>query len=275
VECRHHDVPAAHGWAGLRFGLHLSVCGPKNVAPAHERVLYCGRWRALGQAELWLGRWECWGRDAALLALPLACFHAPPADLPLLPPAPCRQVPVLGQRARLHAAAGVEVHPDRQDKLERARAARGGFQTVWSCAAECVRNCLWGCMWTPCVPPPVQPQLPSGRHRCCQAALCKPRCEAPTAHHALSPSLAAPQTQVSAPARDLLKAMLERNPAKRIRAADALRHPWLQARVMQLQTAMHAERNSQRQPLFAHVLRCCRFTIPSAITLCCRRTRTA
>ncbi|KAI7836721.1 hypothetical protein COHA_009419 [Chlorella ohadii] len=34
--------------------------------------------------------------------------------------------------------------------------------------------------------------------------------------------------EVSAPARDLLKAMLERNPAKRIRAADALRHPWLQ-----------------------------------------------
>lgn len=33
---------------------------------------------------------------------------------------------------------------------------------------------------------------------------------------------------MSAPARDLLKAMLERNPAKRIRAADALRHPWLQ-----------------------------------------------
>jgi serine/threonine protein kinase len=33
---------------------------------------------------------------------------------------------------------------------------------------------------------------------------------------------------VSAPGRDLLKQMLERDPAKRVRAADALRHPWLQ-----------------------------------------------
>ncbi|KAL4446799.1 hypothetical protein ABPG77_008043 [Micractinium sp. CCAP 211/92] len=33
--------------------------------------------------------------------------------------------------------------------------------------------------------------------------------------------------EVSAPAKDLLKQMLERNPAKRVRAADALRHPWL------------------------------------------------
>ncbi|KAL4434088.1 hypothetical protein ABPG75_000529 [Micractinium tetrahymenae] len=33
--------------------------------------------------------------------------------------------------------------------------------------------------------------------------------------------------EVSAPAKDLLKQMLERNPAKRIRAAQALRHPWL------------------------------------------------
>ena len=42
-----------------------------------------------------------------------------------------------------------------------------------------------------------------------------------------APPLIAP-LQVSAPGRDLLKQMLERDPAKRVRAADALRHPWLQ-----------------------------------------------
>lgn len=37
-----------------------------------------------------------------------------------------------------------------------------------------------------------------------------------------------PHPQVSPPARDLLKQMLDRNPAKRLRAGAALRHPWLQ-----------------------------------------------
>ncbi|KAI3434801.1 hypothetical protein D9Q98_002859 [Chlorella vulgaris] len=39
---------------------------------------------------------------------------------------------------------------------------------------------------------------------------------------------AAALREVSPPARDLLKQMLDRNPAKRLRAGAALRHPWLQ-----------------------------------------------
>jgi hypothetical protein len=42
------------------------------------------------------------------------------------------------------------------------------------------------------------------------------------------PLLCAWHPQVSPSARDLLKRMLERSPGKRMRAAEALRHPWLQ-----------------------------------------------
>lgn len=42
------------------------------------------------------------------------------------------------------------------------------------------------------------------------------------------PLLRAWHPQVSPSARDLLKRMLERSPGKRMRAAEALRHPWLQ-----------------------------------------------
>ena len=55
-------------------------------------------------------------------------------------------------------------------------------------------------------------------------------CTCPASYWCVLLPYPAVRSQVSAPARDLLKAMLERNPAKRIRAADALRHPWLQAR---------------------------------------------
>ena len=53
----------------------------------------------------------------------------------------------------------------------------------------------------------------------------------PPTHHFPLPSplpCSPPLRQVSTPARDLLKQMLDRNPARRVRAGEALRHPWLQ-----------------------------------------------
>lgn len=50
----------------------------------------------------------------------------------------------------------------------------------------------------------------------------------PPAPTAARPPCPLTTLQVSAPGRDLLKQMLERDPSKRVRAAEALRHPWLQ-----------------------------------------------
>lgn len=99
-------------------------------------------------------------------------------------------------------------------------AAAAGLPAVHWCGCCCGR-------WAACCGlVPQQFRLPLYRAGMC--LLPAPACSLSIGTSRTTTLLPVPQ--VSAPARDLLKAMLDRNPAKRIRAADALRHPWLQAR---------------------------------------------
>lgn len=74
----------------------------------------------------------------------------------------------------------------------------------------------------------------------------------------VAPTPLNPRQQVSAPARDLLKQLLERNPAKRTRAAEALRHPWLMVRhggsAAGLAARAAAGAHSQHRPRPTHPL---------------------
>ena len=96
--------------------------------------------------------------SSAPLALELATA---PLTSSLRPPPP-RQVPVLGQCARLHAAAGVEVHPHRAGQPQLARAERRET-IVERPALRCLPGRLPACL--------------PGRLRCtpgCQFALQRP-----------------------------------------------------------------------------------------------------
>lgn len=121
VERWNHDVPAADRWVGAR-GLHVMRLRCPCVGCG---VL--GRAVGLPRPRRLHGR----RRDGH------AAARCPPTLLAL--PINRRQIPVLGQRARLHAAAGVEVHPHRQDQLVGARAARGASRCA-RCACLCCRG---------------------------------------------------------------------------------------------------------------------------------------
>ena len=63
---------------------------------------------------------------------------------------------------------------------------------------------------------------------------------------------AAELEQVSAPARDLLKGLLERDPDARLTPKQALEHPWIKARVFMLPNPVHPVQGVMSRWLFSN-----------------------